>query len=165
MLTRNLNLTSSRRLALLAVAAMALAVTASVALADDLVQPDQRINQAAYFGGEALYCVNSDYEPTTNYGEMAGFRLLDISGQELLYIPSADVTTAVSQSQASGEGVEVGSGWGSYGPVSLVAYADTAYPDTITFTFNGTDEWGKPESLTFTNCFPVGPDVPESEDE
>ena len=159
------NTASYRRVVPLAIVALALAVTASVALADDLVQPDQRINQVAYFGGEALYCVNSDYEPTTNYGEMAGFRLLDISGQELLYVPASDVTAAVSESQASNEGVEVATGAGSYGPVALYTYSDPAYPDTIDFTFVGSNEWGRPESLSFTNCFPVGPltDTPDDE--
>ena len=154
-----------RRVIPLAVVALALAVTASVALADDLVQPDQRLNQVAYFGGEALYCVNSDYEPTTNYGEMAGFRLLDISGQELLYVPSSDVAAAVSESLAANQGVEVATGAGAYGPVALYAYADSADPDTVTFTFNGSNEWGRPESLTFTNCFPEGPLTNTSDDE
>ncbi len=157
----------ARRAVPLVAAALALALTASVALADDLVQPDQRLNQVVYFGGDALYCVDSDYEATTNYGEMVGggMRLLDISGQELLFVPYSDVAAAVTESQTGGEGVVVATGSGSYGPVTLTAYSETAFPDTATFTFSGSNEWGKPESLTFTNCFPEGPEVYDNDDE
>ncbi len=120
-----------------------------------------------YFGGEALYCVDGNYEPTTNYGEMVsgGFRVLDMSGQELLFVPYTDVAAAVSESQATGTDVQVASGEGSYGPVALYAYSDAAYPDDVTFTFTGSNEWGKSETLTFTNCFPQGPEAVETDEE
>lgn len=158
---------SNRRTLVLGVVVLVLGIMATAALADDLVQPDQRVNQVVYFGGEALYCVDGDFEPTTNYGEMVtgGFRVLDESGQELLFVPYSDVAAAVSESQALAQGVEVASGQGTYGPAALYAYSEAAFPDTVTFTYTGTNQWGTQESLTFTNCFPEGPDVPDETEE
>lgn len=157
-------LKNTRRTVTLGLLALTLTVGATAALAGDLVQPDQRINQVVYFGGEALYCVNGDYEPTTNYGEIAdgGIRLLSESGQELLYVPYSTIADAVAESRATGEGVLVASGEATYGTATLYAYA--ADDSTVNFSFSAPNQWGSTETLNFTNCFPEGPVPYETDD-
>jgi hypothetical protein len=127
----------------------------------DWVQPDGRINQVAHFGGDALYCVDRDFNATNQYSDFGqgGFRLLNSEGQELWFVPAAQISAAVAEAKVSGSGVLVGEGQGSYGPVMIYTYVTGDNDDY--FVFSGYDEFGKPNSLTFKFCTPVGPDKPE----
>ena len=136
-----------------------------VAGEEDLVQPDGRINQVTHFGGDALYCVDRDFEVTDQYSDFGqgGFRLLDLHGQELWFVPAIEISAAVAEAKTTGEGVLVGEGAGTYGPVSIWTYVSGVHDDY--FIFTGFAEYRKPNSVTFKFCIPVGPDVPEEEDE
>jgi hypothetical protein len=128
--------------------------------AQGLVQPDGRINQVTHFGGDALYCVDRNFVATNQYSDFGqgGFRLLDSKGQELWFVPAADVAAAVAEAKETGKGVLVASGRGTYGPVTIHTYVTGEGDDY--FVFSGYDEYGKPNSLTFKFCIPVGP-IPE----
>lgn len=130
---------------------------------EDLVQPDGRINQVMHFGGDALYCVDRDFNATNQYSDFGhgGFRLLNEHGQELWFVPATEISAAVAEAKTTGGGVLVGEGQGTYGPVSIWTYVTSARDDY--FVFSGYDEYHKPNMLTFKFCIPVGPDVPEPE--
>jgi hypothetical protein len=130
----------------------------SLVSAQELVSGDLRINQVAHFGGDALYCVDTDFVATTSYPETTtdgGFRLLNSEGQELWFVPAEVINAAVAEARTSGKGVLVAEGRGSFGPVALYTYV---IDDVEHFAFAGYDEFGKPNSLDFTFCTPVGPD-------
>lgn len=130
---------------------------ASLTAADDLVQPDGRINQVTHFGGDAFYCVDRDFQPTNQYSDFGtgGFRLLNEGGQELWFVPALDISAAVAEAKETGKVVLVAEGRGTYGPVDVYAYVTGENDDY--FVFNGYDEYGKPNSITFKFCIPVGP--------
>jgi hypothetical protein len=143
-----------------------LLVGAQFVAAQDLIQPDGRINQVAHFGGDALYCVDSDFVATNQYSDFGagGFRLLDSKGQELWFVPAATISAAVAEAKETGKGVIVAEGRGTYGPVVIYAYVTDENDDF--FVFTGYDEYGKPNSLEFKFCIPVGPmPPPASEDD
>ena len=149
------------RLRVLAGLLLLLLTSVSVASAQELVQPDGRLNQVAHFGGDALYCVDVNFVATTNYPEMlddGGFRLLDSKGQVLWFVPASQIVAAIEESLATGGGVLVAEGQGTYGPVRLDTYFDGT--DQV-FVFSGYDEFSKPNSLTYRGCAPVGP-IPEA---
>ncbi len=126
---------------------------------DQLEQADGRINQVAHFGGDAIYCTNSALNPTNDLSVMLNggdFRVLDIHGQPLWTVPADQIAAAIAQQQASGQGVEVGTGNGSYGPVSLWVIGTDESGNPL-FQFNGVDEHGKSNSLEFNRCTPVNP--------
>lgn len=133
---------------------------ASLTAAEDYIQPDGRLNQVTHFGGDAFYCVDRDFEPTQQYSDFdeGGFRLLNIKGQELWFVPALQVSAAVAEAKETGNGVLVGEGQGTYGPVSVYTYVTNENDDY--FIFSGYDEFGKPNSITFKFCIPVGP-IPE----
>ncbi len=149
----------SRRLFVLPLASLCLMLVGVqfVAAADTLLQPDGRINQVAHFGGDALYCVDGAMQATNQYSDFGagGFRLLNAGGQELWFVPAADIAAAVAEAKTSGGGVLVGEGQGTYGPVRIYAYVTGDGDDY--FIFSGYDEFGKPNSLQFKFCIPVGP--------
>jgi len=98
---------------------------------------DGRINQIAFFGGDALYCVDAQRLVTDNYDTMidgGGFRLLNKDGQELWFISATDVTKAM---QATGDGMPVliGNGKGGYGQTAL--YVNTAADGGRFFLYSG----------------------------
>jgi hypothetical protein len=129
----------------------------SVASAQELISGDLRINQVAHFGGDALYCVDNGFIATTSYPDTTtdgGFRLLNSQGQELWFVPADLINAAVAEAKATGKGVLVAEGRGSFGPVALYTYV---IGDVEHFVFTGYDEFGKPNSLDFTFCTPVGP--------
>ncbi len=133
----------------------------SVVAAQQLNFPDGRINQVAFFGGDALYCIDKNYFVTDNYDIMisgGGFRLLNKTGQELWFVPAADVTKASEQSTVGGAPVLIAKGQGSYGEAAL--YATRAANGDIFFIFSGFDEHGKPNSFAFTGCGPRGGAAP-----
>lgn len=127
---------------------------ASLAASQDLIQPDGRLNQIAHFGGDALYCVDSNYTVTKVFPVTGGFRLLDSNGQELWFVPAADINAAVEESVATDSRVRIAEGQGTYGATSLYTYFDGS---AQVFEFNGLDEFGKMNTLKFSDCFPVGP--------
>lgn len=158
--------TASRRFIILAAITLLVAAAGiSMTLAQQLIQPDGRLNQIAHFGGDALYCVDANNQTTNNLPAMAegGFRLLNGNGQEVWFVPGADVDTALAAAKESGESQLAASGQGSYGAAYLYAYY---VGDSATFVFTGYDEHGKPNSLTFTGCTPAGPErQPDAADE
>lgn len=149
---------SLKTLLLVTVLASVLVFGISVALAD-LPQPDGRINQVHHFGGDALYCVDENKNPTSQYSDFGkgGLRLLNQDGQELWFLPSAVIDEVAAQSEASNQMLLVAEDTGSYGPTSL--YVFMAEEGGITFIFSGYDEHGKQNSITFKFCEPVGPAV------
>ena len=114
---------------------------------------DGRINVTHHFGGDALYCVDRNFMVTTQYSDAGtgGFRLLSMAGQELWFVPAADIASAVSQATATGQAVLVGQGRGTYGPVRIMTYL---IGGDDTFAFSGFDEWGKPNEVVFKFCQP-----------
>jgi hypothetical protein len=146
-----------RWLVKVALLAVALLIGISLVAAENEVQPDLRLNQVAHFGGDAFYCVDNYLNPTQQYSELSGggFRLLDQHGQVLWFVPAATIDEATQQALNTGEYTLVAEGAGTYGIVSVYTFRNDA--GDILFTFNGYDEWGKPNSMTFKFCEPVNP--------
>lgn len=142
------------------IALMFVLMGASLTAAQDFVQPDGRLNQVTHFGGDAFYCVDRDFMPTQQYSDFGdgGFRLLNAQGQELMFIPALQISAAVAEAKETGKGVLVGEGMGTYGPVQVYTYVTGENDDY--FIFSGYDEYGKPNSIEFKFCIPVGP-IPE----
>ena len=141
----------------LVIALAALVVVATILTATALVaEPkDGRLNIETHFGGDALYCVDVNLNPTTVYPSdgKGGLRLLNIGGTEKWFIPAATILAKVAEATAGGAGVEVANGWGTYGPAVLYVYVEGGVPK---FTFVGWDEHGKQNSFMFSWCDPVG---------
>ena len=118
---------------------------------------DGRINLVTHFGGDVLYCVDNDFNPTNHYPdlEQGGFRLLDSNGKALWFVAASQIIAAVQEAQATGASVLVAEGTGTYGSVQLHTYATGESHNN--FIFTGYDEHGKSNSLTFQGCTPVGP--------
>jgi hypothetical protein len=147
------------------VAAFLIVSGATLAGAQDLVHDDVRINQVAHFGGDALYCVDSNKVATTNYPEMiddGGMRLLNSKGQELWFLPAEDILVAIAEALDTNSAVLAGEGAGTHGPVRLYVYSDDGINPV--FVFSGYDEYGKPNAFTFIPCIPVGPSPERSGD-
>jgi hypothetical protein len=85
-----------------------------------------------------------------------GFRLLNMTGQHLWYIPGADVTKALDQLPNGGSPVLVASGQGTYGPASL--YVNKDANNLNIYIYTGYDNFGKPNSFIFGSCIPQGAD-------
>lgn len=144
-----------RTIALVALPFM-LIIGFSLVLAQQLVQPDGRLNQIAHFGGDAFYCVDDNRNPTNQFSDhgATGFRLLNKDGQELWYV-SPEILGAVLPKVSPGEPVTlIATGSGSYGATAL--YVEIRRDGRRFFTFTGYDEHGKTNSLTFEDCNPVG---------
>jgi hypothetical protein len=117
-------------------------------------QSDGRINQTAHFGGDALYCLDGNYQVTVQYpSSEGGFRLLNRNGQELWFVSYTEVAAALEIATPGGAPVLVASGWGTYGPSEI--YTFEVGKEDVYFTYTGYDEHGKPNSLTFKFCIPV----------
>jgi len=120
---------------------------------------DGRINVVHHFGGDALYCVDANGNPTDQFsdGNLGGIKLLSISGQQLWFVSAADIEAAIAIAQTTpGLGVEVFSGPGAYGPSYLYVFADLISGE-IKFQFTAFDEHGKTNTMEFKFCEPVGP--------
>lgn len=124
---------------------------------DTLLQPDGRINQVAHFGGDSLYCVDENGNPTNEYDSMAAFRLLDIGGQDLWNVSAEDVAASLAALEASGEDQTISTGAGSHGTATLTLLANDGTPS---FQLVAYDEFGKLNTLEFQGCRPVGPSAP-----
>lgn len=148
---------SKRLLAAVGLALIAgLVLGLSLAAAQGLVQPDGRINQVHHFGGDAFYCVDRNFNPTHQYSDFGegGFRLLNLHGQELWFVPATLVAEQMADVTAGG-GVLIASGPGTYGTFYLWGFRDEAGDDF--FQLTGVDEYGKPNTMEFKFCIPVGP--------
>ena len=139
-------------ISMFALLAVVMVVTATALVAEP---KDGRLNIEAHFGGDALYCVDVNLNPTTVYPSdgQGGLRLLDMGGSEKWFIPAATILAKVAEATAGNAGVEVATGWGTYGPASLFVYMEGSTPK---FTFAGWDEHGKQNSFVFSWCDPTG---------
>lgn len=117
---------------------------------------DGRINLVTHFGGDVLYCVDNDFNPTNHYPdlEQGGFRLLDSNGKVLWFVAASQIAAAVQESQETSATVLVAEGTGTYGSVQMHTYSTE---ENSNFILTGYDEHGKSNSLTFQDCTPVGP--------
>lgn len=142
----------SVRLVVLAALLVLLALAGSLVIA----QSDARLNQRAYFGGDALYCIDANGYPTTDFfpNGTGEFRLLNARGEILWRVDGQRVLDRVAQSQAlGGEQVVVARGQGSYGPTTLKVYSNTSA--LVRFIFSGYDQYGKLNQFSFPFCTPV----------
>ena len=128
-----------------------------IVFARQIAQADGRINEVAHFGGDALYCVDANRNPTDQLPttDPKGFRLLNMNGQELWYVPGHDVEAALAKSVIGGDWELIAEGNGTYGPTSLHTY-NVGGPNGIFYVFGGYDQYGKTNSLTFQSCR-IGP--------
>jgi hypothetical protein len=121
---------------------------------------DGRVNVVHHFGGDALYCVDRNMNPTDQFSDdnFGGIRLLNIHGQELWFVPADEIEEAAALAEATpGLGVEVITAPGTYGPSYLYVFADQEEDGIIKFQFVAYDEWGKTNMMEFKFCEPVGP--------
>ncbi|MCC6804272.1 MAG: hypothetical protein IT319_15430 [Anaerolineae bacterium] len=145
---------SRRSLILGASILIVLVLGLSAVMAQQLVQPDGRINQIAHFGGDALYCMDESDNVTNNSATFAYFLLRDKNGQPLWTLSRDIVEEGLGQIRPGGTAVQLGHGQGSYGPVDL--YGNAADDGSPYFIFIGFDEWGKENRILFYACTPVG---------
>jgi hypothetical protein len=108
---------------------------------------DGRINQIAHLGGAALYCVDQNFNPANRFDD-GGIRLLDSDGQELLFVPAADIDAVGA---APSENTVLGVGESAFGPVTLYRLTSGE------FHLSGFDEHGKLYAFVWQGCGPVGP--------
>ena len=144
-----------RRALILGLAAIAvLTLGIAVVSATPLVQSDGRLNQIADFGGDALYCVDSNIQPTNDSASFYEFRLLNSSGAELWTLSRKTVEEGLGEIKYGGKPVLLGSGQGTFGPVNL--YGNAAEDGSPYFIFTGFDDHYKPNLIIFYACTPVG---------
>jgi len=108
---------------------------------------DGRINQIAHLGGAVLYCVDQNFNPANRYDE-GGIRLLDSDGQQLLFVPAAEIAAAGA---SPSENTVLGVGESAFGPVTLYRLTSGE------FHLSGFDEHGKLYAFLWEGCGPVGP--------
>jgi len=149
-------------LAMIALIASLLAGVVVVSAVDPFpgLPNDGRINVVHHFGGDALYCVDANGNPTDQFSDnnLGGIKLLNIDGQQLWFVSAADIEAAILLAEATpGLGVEVITAPGSYGPSFLYVFADQEEDGIIKFQFTAFDEWGKTNTMEFKFCEPVGP--------
>src|SRR5579871_6074860 len=139
-------------LALALVSALMLGLT--VASATPLVQKDKRLNQVTDFGGDALYCLDSTFQPTNDSSTFFEFELLSGNGQQLWTLSRKTVEEGLGEIKYGGKPVLLGSGQGTFGAINL--YGNAAEDGTPYFIFTGFDDHYKPNIMVFTACTPVG---------
>lgn len=143
-----------RSLALGAGIVLILLVGMTAVAAQQLIQPDGRLNQIAHFGGDALYCMDDSDNVTNDSATFAYFLLRDKTGQPLWTLSRDIVEEGLGQIRPGGTAVQLGHGQGSYGPVDM--YGNSADDGSPYFIFIGYDEYGKENRLIFYACTPVG---------
>jgi hypothetical protein len=127
--------------------------------AQDLVQPDKRLNQTADFGGDALYCVDKAFNPTMDSATFDHFLLLDKTGQPLWTLDRSVVEEGLGQIKTTPNQPQLlGNGDGSFGQINL--YSNVAQDGSPYFIFMGFDDHSKPNHIIFYGCSPVGNAVP-----
>ena len=109
---------------------------------------DGRLNVDVHMGGSAIYCVDStNTAATTTAG--GGFRVLDDLGQEMLFVPEADITAASATLAQTGQYVTLGVGnrpWYGGQPVAIYLLTSGEYQ------LNSADEYGKTVEFRWTAC-------------
>ena len=133
---------------------MVLVLGISAVIAQQLPQPDGRINQIADLGGDALYCMDASNNVTNDWTSLAYLQLLNSNGQPLWTLTRAMVEKGADQVKYGEPPVLLGSGTGSYGAFDL--YANAAQDGTPYYIFVGVDDHYKPVTLIFYGCTPVG---------
>ncbi|MEM6283907.1 MAG: hypothetical protein AAF787_17080 [Chloroflexota bacterium] len=91
-------------------------------------EEDGRLNFSYWMDGFGLYCVGSDMQPTDSYAG-GGFLLL-LEGEEVLFVPEADIETGIATAEATGEFATLG--------VAVDAYF---YPDPGIYYLPESDEF------------------------
>jgi len=121
---------------------------------------DGRVNIIHHFGGDALYCVDRDMNPTDQFSDdnFGGMRLLDIHGQILWFLDADTIEDFIAQAEAApGTSIQMLAAPSTYGQSYLYTIANQAEDGIIKFVFVANDEWGKTNSIEFKFCEPVGP--------
>ncbi|MFN8378012.1 MAG: hypothetical protein U0452_05010 [Anaerolineae bacterium] len=118
-------------------------------------ESDGRVNPVEHVGGAAVYCVDENLAPAAHWSD-GGIRVLDAHGQELLFVPAADIEAAGDPPE---EPVLVGTGANAFGTLQLIVLPNSK------FQLNGTDEWGKSFEFVWGGCgytpeSPVTTEVP-----
>ena len=113
-----------------------------LAVVPALAEEDGRINVVAHLGGNAVYCVDADLIAANSYAE-GGIQVLSADGQELLFVPAADI-------DAAGDEIAVHTLVGEGNGLSLYRLVEGG------FQLNGFDEHGKLYEFAFAGCDPVG---------
>ena len=145
---------SRRGLVLGASILIILIVGISAVVAQQLVQPDGRLNQIAHFGGDALYCMDEQDNVTNDSSTFAYFLLRDENGQVLWTLSKEAVELGLGQITLAKTTFLLGEGDGTYGPVYL--FGNAAEDGSPYFIFIGFDEHGKENRLIFYGCTPTG---------
>ena len=121
---------------------------------------DGRVNIVHHFGGDALYCVDRNMNPTDQFSDdnFGGMRLLNMQGQLLWFLDADTIEGFVAQAEAApGTSIEMLAAPSTYGMSYLYTIADLAEDGIIKFVFIANDEHGKTNSMEFKFCEPVGP--------
>jgi hypothetical protein len=108
----------------------------SAAVMTSGVLADARINVVDHFGGDVLYCNQTD-----------GCRVTNAQGDVLGAVPQAVIDSAVQAACDTGVAQHVEVGEGTYGALTLVVTC----PNSVMLV--GYDEWGKQHTMTFTTAY------------
>jgi hypothetical protein len=138
--------------------AVILVGVAAVGAQQGLVQTDQRLNQVADFGGDALYCIDTNQSPTNDTKTWDHFELLSGTGQVLWTLPRTTVEEGLGMIKYGTPPVLLGSGQGTFGAINL--YGNANADGTPFFIFTGFDDHYKPNQIQFLGCTPVGSALP-----
>ena len=121
-------------------------LTAVIVIADDNVDSskyDGRLNVAAWIGGNAVYCVDKSWSPTSDGWSDGGIRILDGNGQAVFFASAAEIDAVGVPTENTLVKSEAG--------FSLYRQPDGG------FSLNGVDQWGSPYTFVFQSCVPIGP--------
>ncbi len=136
----------TRWLGVILTLAMLAFLAVTIVSADDNIDPskrDGRINMAEWVNGNAVYCVDHTWTPTSLGWSDGGIRVLDGGGQAIFFASAAEIDAV---------GVPaVNTLIKSEGGLSLYRQPDGG------FSLNGIDQWGKPFTFVFNSCVPIGP--------
>jgi hypothetical protein len=105
-------------------------------------ETDGRINTVEHVGGAAVYCVDQNFAPASDWHN-GGIRVLDADGQVLLFAPADEIIVAGDPPE---ETLMVGEGANPFGPLTLYFRPDSK------FQLNGTDEHGKAFLFVWLDC-------------
>jgi hypothetical protein len=143
-------------LLIVALVGSALFVPPALAASDEC-----RVNSAGSMGGDTIVFVDRNGAPSQQWsdGGLGGMKVLNASGQELVFWPASLIEPATKSAQAApGTLFEIGTGQGTHGPIRLSVYALEDGNHTLQFVFAGYDSAGKDVGWTFSGC--VGPECP-----
>jgi hypothetical protein len=142
-------------LLIVALVGSALFVPPALAASDEC-----RVNSAGSMGGDTIVFVDRNGAPSQQWsdGGLGGMKVLNASGQELVFWPASLIEPATKSAQAApGTLFEIGTGRGTHGTIRLSVYALEDGNHTLQFVFAGYDSAGKDVDWTFSGC--VAPTV------